>query len=179
VLIADGNGARGNRIVEACSERGIPCRMVPHGAAALETALAEIPDVVVVQRELPLIDGEKLGAILHTNPRTQAVRLLFLADRSVEAEQPEPGVQVLAASAPPEDVAESVRALLEERKQVDTPGRGAGEDTGGGVEGELEPSHWTAGMGATATRAGASSSRLATSSTPWSASWRARRPSSD
>jgi len=135
VLIADGNGARGDGIAAACSERGIPCQVVPHGAAALETALAEVPEILLVQRDLPLIDGQKLGEILRTNPRTQSVRLIFLGDRSDEIETPEPGVQVLGPSVPPEDVAESVRALLEEKTKA--PGEEAGEETGGGVEGEL------------------------------------------
>jgi hypothetical protein len=137
VLIAHGNGDRVNRIADACSERGIRCRVVPHGAAALETALAEVPEVLVVQRDLPLIDGEKLGEILHANPRTQSVRLLFLGDRGGETEPPEADLRVLGSSAPPEDVAESVRALLDEREKDHRTGEEAGEEPAGGVEGVL------------------------------------------
>jgi hypothetical protein len=137
VLIAHGNGDLGGRIADACSERGIRCRVVPHGAAALETALAEVPEVLVLERDLPLIDGEKLGAILHTNPRTQSVQLLFLGDRGGKAETRPDNVQVLGLSAPPEDVAESVRALLDERDKAQRTDREVDEETGGGVEGVL------------------------------------------
>jgi hypothetical protein len=137
VLIAHGNGDRGVRIADACTELGIRCRVVPHGAAALETALAEAPDVLVVQRDLPLIGGEKLGEILHTNPRTQSVHLLFLGDRGGEAETRETDVQVLGPSAPPEDVAESVRTLLEEREKARPTEGEEDEEAGGGVEGVL------------------------------------------
>jgi CheY-like chemotaxis protein len=137
VLIADGNGARGSRIANACSALGISCRVVPHGAAALENALTQVPEVLVVQRELPLIDGEKLGEILKANPRTQAVRLLFLGDRAFAAEAHEAGVQILGPSASLEDVAESVRLLLDEHEQARLPGDATGGETAGGVEGEL------------------------------------------
>jgi hypothetical protein len=137
VLIAHGNGDRGNRIADACSQRGIQCHVVPHGAAALETALAEVPEVLVVQRDLPLIDGEKLGAILHANPRTQSVRLLFLGDRAGETGPPEAALQMLDSSAPPEDVAESARALLDEREKAHQTGEAAGEEPAGGVKGVL------------------------------------------
>jgi len=113
VLIADGNGARGSRIAEACESLGLASRVVSHGAAALETALAEVPAVLVVECDLPLIDGKKLGEILHANPRTQSIRLLFLGDRSAEA-IPAGEAPVLGPSAPPEDIAESVRAMLDE-----------------------------------------------------------------
>jgi hypothetical protein len=137
VLIAHGNGDRGSRIADACSEHGIRCRVVPHGAAALETALAEVPEVLVVQRDLPLIDGKKLGEILRTNPRTQSVQLLFLGDRGGEDETQEANLQMLSSSAPPEDVAESVRALLDEGEKAHPAGEEEDEETGGGVEGVL------------------------------------------
>jgi CheY-like chemotaxis protein len=135
VLIADGNGARGSRIAEACESLGLVSRVVSHGAAALETALAEVPAVLVVECDLPLIDGEKLGEILHANPRTQSIRLLFLGDRSAEA-IPAGEAPVLGPSAPPEDIAESVRALLDEHGEGE-PEVEAEEDTTGAIEGQL------------------------------------------
>jgi len=134
LLIADGNGARGNAIAAACSALGITSKLVPHGAAALETALTEQPTILVVDRELPLIDGEQLGDILRANPRTQAVRIIFLG---LESSAGEPADGALAASAPPADVAESVRTLLEEREQAEPADADTASDAPGGVEGEL------------------------------------------
>jgi hypothetical protein len=133
VLIADGNGARGNRIAEACDLLGLTSRVVSHGAAALETALMEVPAVLVLEVDLPLIDGEKLGQILHANPRTQNIELLFLGDRSSDAV---PAGEALGPSAPPEDIAESVRALLDEQGEGE-PEAEANEDITGAVEGQL------------------------------------------
>jgi len=142
VLIADGNGARANHVAEACESLGLPSRVVPHGAAALENALADVPAVLVAERELPLIDAEKLGEILHANPRTQAVRLLILGGRSEAAGAGEAagssvaGVRELGPSAPPEDIAESVRALLEEQLQAE-PESEPDASEAGAVEGQL------------------------------------------
>jgi CheY-like chemotaxis protein len=137
VLIADGNGARGTAIAAACGELGIASKVVPHGAAALETALSELPAVLVVDRELPLIDAEQLADILRANPRTQSVRMIFLGFRAGAGKRAEKGVQALGASVPPADVAESVRALLEERQQIAPAEASAAVEATGGVEGEL------------------------------------------
>jgi len=85
VLIADADSNRGRRIEAACDELGLTTRVVTHGAAALETALADPPAVMIAQLGLPLIAGEKLGEILLTNPRTADVALVFLTDTSAEA----------------------------------------------------------------------------------------------
>jgi CheY-like chemotaxis protein len=135
VLIADGNGARAGRIAAACDALGLPNRVAPHGAAALEQALAELPAVLVVESDLPLIDGAKLGEILRANPRTQTTQLLFLGDRSADA-TPDDGKHVIGPSAPPEDIAESVRALLDEQAQAE-PETAPEEADGGAVEGQL------------------------------------------
>jgi len=136
VLIADENGERSGRIAAACAERDIHCRVVPHGAAALETALATLPDVLVVQRDLPLIDGEKLGEILRTNPRTHAVEVLYLGDRAGGSDGQAGSSRVFSPSAAPDDIAESVRAVLDEQRKEQESGEGARADSDG-VEGNL------------------------------------------
>ena len=77
VLIADERGDHGDRIATACAERGLQCRVVPHGAAALETALASLPDVLVAQRDLPLIQGIVLTFALMFALVTLIVDLLY------------------------------------------------------------------------------------------------------
>jgi CheY-like chemotaxis protein len=137
VLIADGNGERAQRIAAACQELGIQSRVVPHGAAALETALAMLPEVLVVDRDLPLIEGEKLGEILRTNPRTQSVRLLFLAHGASEAGEGEGDVRTIRASAAAADIAASVRALIAKQAEQRRGAAPSPVDAGGGIEGDL------------------------------------------
>ena len=90
VLIADGNRTRAEQIGTACAARGFATSLVPHGAAALEAALSDAPDVVVAPTDLALIDGPKLAEILRANPRTQEVRFLLLGRLSpVEVNAPD------------------------------------------------------------------------------------------
>ena len=69
VLIADGDLDRAKRLEQACVARGYETHVVRHGAAALEAALAETPDVLIVPEGLSLIDAPKLAEILRSNPR--------------------------------------------------------------------------------------------------------------
>ncbi|MCH7709518.1 MAG: hypothetical protein IH884_13590, partial [Myxococcales bacterium] len=85
VLIADGDQQRGQAIADACGRLGLVCRLTSHGAAALETSLGEVPNALICQLQLPLIDGAKLGAILKANPRTQHMSIIYLADHLVDA----------------------------------------------------------------------------------------------
>src|SRR5258706_12553263 len=80
VLIADGDADRGRKIAVACRTLGVEVRAASHGAAALEIALAEKPTAMVAQVALPLIDGTRLAEILHANPHTRAMRMLFIDD---------------------------------------------------------------------------------------------------
>ena len=78
ILIADGDVNRGRRVADALATSGHTCRVTEQGAAGLEMALSERPDVIVAQVELPLVDASKLAEILRANPRTRCVRFLFL-----------------------------------------------------------------------------------------------------
>jgi hypothetical protein len=135
ILIADGDAERGRGIAEACTASGLACRVTTHGAAALEAALSEVPQVLVGQLGLPLIDGPKLAAILHANPRTQGVAVLFVGDRPGEVEGPVLGGQLIPPPADPDLVVGYVQTLLGERGE----GRGSPSPPGeeGGVEGQL------------------------------------------
>lgn len=85
VLIADGDRARARRIGQGCEARGFATRLAGNGAAALEEALAHVPDLVVAPFELGLIDGTRLAEILRANPRTRDVRFVFLGERPAAA----------------------------------------------------------------------------------------------
>ncbi len=132
ILIADGDAERGRQIAAACTDRGLVCRVTTHGAAALEVALSEVPDALVAQLDLPLIEGSKLAAILRANPRTQGMAVVFVGDRSDDAERHGVVGQVVPPPAEPDVVAACVQAALGSRS-----GRHADGPGDGGVEGQL------------------------------------------
>jgi len=117
VLIADGNRARARRVVSACLANGFETRHVETGAAALEAALAEAPQLVVVSVELPLIDGPRLAEILRANPRTAESRCLFLG--RLAGRPASPFDEVMPGSAQAEDVAAQVVAMLARQTRMD------------------------------------------------------------
>jgi CheY-like chemotaxis protein len=129
VLVADGDAERGQRIADACSSQGLTCSVTTHGAAALENALAEVPDALVCQLELPLIDGPRLVAILRANPRTRKVSVLFVGDRASDAENGAVAGQVIPAPADPDLVVSCLQATLAGRTS---------EASGGGAENNVE-----------------------------------------
>ena len=123
VLIADGNPARAKRIGEACSARGFATAFAPHGAAALEAALADVPDAVIAPLDLGLIDAQKLAEILRANPRAQGVRFIFLG-RVPERERGASFFdEVLPPSADAEEIALRVESLLQQRERMDATWR--------------------------------------------------------
>lgn len=134
VFIADGDVARGGSLAEACTQRGLSCEVVSHGAALLEMALAEVPDAVVCQLALPLIDGTRLAAILRANPRTRGVPFVFLGDTPADAQRSDLVGQVVPAPIDPAIVAGCVQTALGGRPGADDT---QDVDAAGGVEGQL------------------------------------------
>ncbi len=126
ILIADANGARARRVAAACAARGHSTWFARNGAEALETALADVPDVVVAAVDLALIDGVKLAEILRANPRTREARFVFLGR---EAGLRGGGFDAsLPPSAAAEDVAARVESVLDQRARVDAVEREAAAD---------------------------------------------------
>jgi len=135
ILIADGNRTRAEQIGTACAARGFATNLVPHGAAALEAALSNVPDVVVAPTDLSLIDAPKLAEILRANPRTQSTRFVFLG--RPQEEKPDTGYfdEVLPASVDPDEVGMRVEAILAQHARINAMEREAGADHE--VEGKL------------------------------------------
>src|SRR2546427_4085940 len=116
VLVADGNADRGRKIAVACRALGIEVRVASHGAAALEIALADKPTAMVAQIALPLIDSTRLAEILHTNPHTRAMRMLFIDDGDRDDASAKSALgRVIPGRADPETLARFIEALLRDR----------------------------------------------------------------
>jgi len=135
VLIADGNAGRARRLAKACGTRGFRTALAATGAAALEAALQEVPDIVVAPSDLPLIDAQKLAEILGANPRTEAVRFLFLAREELLGRVRGAFDETLPPSADADEVASCVESMLAQRARMDAVDRNASSDHE--VEGKL------------------------------------------
>lgn len=111
ILVADGDVDRAKQIGEACLARGIDVRVAPHGAAALEMALAEVPGVLVVADDVALIPALRLAEILRANPRTQGVRVMWIGD-TVDGVGPAYADEVVTLPVDDDDLARRVDTLL-------------------------------------------------------------------
>jgi CheY-like chemotaxis protein len=117
ILIADERADRAVEISKACELRGLRTRCAVHGPAALELALAEVPDLVVATDQLPMIEAGRLAEIVRSNPRTQGVPFLFLGVNPRE-EEASPFDEKLPHGADAEDVALRVEAMLARQSRV-------------------------------------------------------------
>lgn len=135
VLIADADRGRGKAIVDACAARGIDCDTTGQGAEALERALADGPAAIVVQLDLPLIDGPMLSSILRANPRTHDIGLLFLGARPDDADRTDLDGDVMLPPIDPDRVARRVQVLLMQRSSPEPEAEERVDP--GGVEGQL------------------------------------------
>jgi CheY-like chemotaxis protein len=135
ILIVGGNRSRAKEIGAACAARGFEASFATHGAAALESALTVVPDVIVAPTDLALIDGPKLAEILRANPRTQRTRFVFLGEP--QDGSPDTGYfdEVLPSTADADDVGMRVEAILAQHARIHAMEREAEADHE--VEGKL------------------------------------------
>jgi CheY-like chemotaxis protein len=127
VLVADADAGRAARVADACEAHGMKTQRVTTGPAALETALAELPDVIVTSAELPLIPAERLAEILRANPRTQGIPFLLVGGEGALARS---GAfdERCPAHTDPDEIAERVDSMLARQSRMDAVARGSGED---------------------------------------------------
>jgi CheY-like chemotaxis protein len=118
ILVADGNRERSARVLEACLAGGLQARRVETGPAALEAALADLPQLVIAAVELPLIDALRLSEILRANPRTAEARFLFLGRPTTRP--PSPFDETLPGQTPAEEIATQAVAMLARQTRMDT-----------------------------------------------------------
>lgn len=98
--------------------RGYATRVVAHGAAALETAVREAPDVLVLSGPLDLIDAAQLLEILRANPRTRRTRFVFVGEAPAGATE-EWGASCVPGDADPDEVGERVAELALRSSELD------------------------------------------------------------
>ena len=139
VLIADSDVARSERLARACDSQGLRAQVVVHGASALEHALSVQPAALVVEIDLPLIDGPRLAEILRANPRTAQIAVLFIANSPSEDGEAKGDTRVLPGSADPETIARFVGGILEKRRAERARSGDADSSEAGAMEGSLGP----------------------------------------
>lgn len=83
VLVADDNADMRDYVRRLLAPR-YDVRVVSNGAEALEAALLELPDLVLSDVMMPVLDGFELLAALRANERTKTLPILLLSARAGE-----------------------------------------------------------------------------------------------
>ena len=135
ILIADERADRSERVARAFAGAGLRCRRAAQGASALELALSEPPALIVVQADLPLVDGAKLAEILRANPRTRRSRFLFLGDVPERGRLGAPGDQQLPSGADVDAIVRAIEDLIGRQDRLEAIDRAAAE--GRAIAGDL------------------------------------------
>ncbi len=131
VLIADADVQRADRLRESCAARGYSTRSVCNGPEALEAAVSDAPEVLVLGGELSWIENGRLLEILRANPRTRRTQVIALGAAREPAEAW--GVEHLSDEIDPDEVGERIGELLRRTSQLDAVAGEAREE----VEGQL------------------------------------------
>ncbi len=134
ILVADGDADRAKQLAEGCLARGMDVRIAPHGAAALEMALAEVPGVLVVSDDVSLIPALRLAEILRANPRTQSVRVMWIGE-TVDGVGPAYADDVVTLPVDDDDLARRVDTLLARQARSEAVDRAREDECE--VEGKL------------------------------------------
>jgi two-component system, sensor histidine kinase and response regulator len=79
VLVVDDNPVNVRRLVEVLKGAGIAVRAATSGAQAIDAIRAQPPDVLLLDIEMPDIDGFDVCTSLAGDPSTRAIRIVFVS----------------------------------------------------------------------------------------------------
>ncbi len=78
IFIADTDQKSVVLIKDALKSQGYSIYSAINGAKALEIIIEQLPDIIILGMQLPIIDTEKLRDIISVNPKTDNLALIFM-----------------------------------------------------------------------------------------------------
>lgn len=95
ILIADDSRTFRQVEEELLKRKGYTLLLAENGAQAVQIAVREVPDVILLDLQMPIMDGAKALAVLQSSEKTSAVPVVMITTVSDEAQRN----QLLAAGA--------------------------------------------------------------------------------
>lgn len=83
ILVVEDNRDNRDLVTLLLSRAGYIVDTAADGRAGLERAQATLPDMVVLDLGLPVLDGWELASLLKADPRTRSIRILALTGRAM------------------------------------------------------------------------------------------------
>jgi CheY-like chemotaxis protein len=87
ILVIEDNADTRELVSFLLSKAGYIVMAAQDGRAGRALAISEIPDAVVLDLGMPVIDGWELARLLKSNPDTQAIRIVALTGRVTPADR--------------------------------------------------------------------------------------------
>jgi len=117
VLIVEDSQIQATALAQVLRKQGLRVIKASNGRIGVETAIQQVPDVIVLDLKMPEMDGFEACKQLQEDPRTQDVPIVMLT----ASEEPDAilrGLELGAIDFIPKD-AFSFRVLLETLRQLD------------------------------------------------------------
>jgi len=85
-LVIEDDAAVGGVFVEALKQAGFAAELVSNGRTALARLAAEVPTVVLVDLNLPVVSGETIMQAIRADPRLKDTRVIVSTGQARRAE---------------------------------------------------------------------------------------------
>ncbi len=79
ILLVEDNEDNRDMLVRRLERRGYAVVVATDGAAAVDMAVAELPDLILMDMGLPILDGWQATSLIRHMPETQAVPIIGLS----------------------------------------------------------------------------------------------------
>lgn len=139
VLLVDDSISIRVEVAEALRAAGIRVRVAENGLIALSAALKKIPDIILSDVEMPVMDGWTFLRVARQRQRLVHIPIVFftrLSDDLSRLQGYKMGVDdYLPKSTPPAEIIARLRGVLARRAQAPAP---SNNDTGQGLRGDLQ-----------------------------------------
>jgi DNA-binding response OmpR family regulator len=86
ILIADQAPSVREAAIAQLRDEGYDVVAAPDGDRALELARSSLPDLVVLDRAIPVLDAFEVVSALAGDPRTRSVRIMMTAEHPTESD---------------------------------------------------------------------------------------------
>ena len=87
ILLIEDNEMNRDMLSRRLERRGFEVLIAVDGAAGIEVALAERPDLVLMDMSLPVLDGWEASRRLKADPATQAIPIIALTAHAMASDR--------------------------------------------------------------------------------------------
>jgi two-component system phosphate regulon response regulator PhoB len=115
VLIAEDDPSVRMTIEMVLEGEGFRTMVACDGEEALDLASSEVPDLILLDQNMPKMAGKEVVASLRLQERTRAIPVLVLSGRSWGSASEWPGAQFLAKPFDPDELLARIRDTLKSR----------------------------------------------------------------